>query len=213
MQKDEFAVHEMMRGECYRFLAACFYLPKKEILGEEGFLSSLSQHLEHICPAAVPFSQHMQEGLAQYTEEELAVEYARLFVGPFGLKAPPYGSVYLDGGHTVMGPSTMETIQTYEKEGLVRDEGFKELPDHIAVELEFMYFLIYREVETLQNGDPERAREYRRKQGEFRIRFLDKWVPAFCRNIKEETDNGFYNALADCLATLIDCPSETIPFL
>jgi len=203
MQKDEFTVNEMIRGECYRFLAACFYLPKKEILGEEHFLSTLTQNLESVCPAAAPFSQRMEESLASYTDEELAVEYARLFVGPFGLKAPPYGSVYLDGERTVMGPSTMETIRIYEEEGLARDEGFSELPDHIAVELEFMYFLIYREVEALQNGDPERAEEYRRKQQEFLNRFLVKWVPQFCRNIKEGTDNRFYSALADCLTALI----------
>lgn len=203
MQKNEFIVHEMMRGECYRFLAACFYLPKKEMLSAEHILANLTHNLQDICPAAAPFSKGMEDSFAEYSEEELAVEYARLFVGPFGLKAPPYGSVYLDGGHTVMGPSTMETIRIYEEEGLARNEEFNELPDHIVVELEFMYFLIYREVEALQKGEQARAQEYQQKQEDFRIRFLDKWVPSFCGNMKNETDNDFYSALADCLATLI----------
>lgn len=102
-----------------------------------------------------------------------------------------------------MGPSTMETIRFYEEEGLARDENFNELPDHIAVELEFMYFLIFKEAEALQKGESERAGEYRQKQESFRSRFIDKWVPAFCGNMKEGTDNGFYLALADCLLTLI----------
>lgn len=203
MQNNEHAVHEMMRGECYRFLAACFYQPKKEILGAEQLLPTLTQNLREVCPAAAPFAQRMQESLAAYTEEELTVEYARLFVGPFGLKAPPYGSVYLDGDRTVMGPSTMETIRLYEEEGLARDEEFHELPDHIAVELEFMYYLIYREVEALQRGEQARAEEYRRKEEDFRIRFLDKWAPKFCSSMKEETDNVFYSALADCLTALM----------
>lgn len=197
-----------MKGETYRFLAACFYLPKKEVLGAEHLLANLTHNLQTICPVAASFSQQMEESIARYTDEELAVEYSRLFVGPFGLKAPPYGSIYLDNERTVMGPSTLDTIRFYEAEGLARDEGFSELPDHIAVELEFMYFLMYREAEALQKGESEKAQEYLNKQEDFSTRFLNKWAPSFCANIKVETDNGFYNTLADCLSTLIS--SETM---
>jgi TorA maturation chaperone TorD len=207
MQKDDSTVHEMMRGECYRFLAACFYLPKKEILEAEHLLANLTHNLQTVCPAAAQFSEQMEESFAQCTEEELAVEYSRLFVGPFGLKAPPYGSIYLDNEHTVMGPSTMETIRFYEEEGLARDDGFSELPDHIAVELEFMYFLVFKHVESIQKGEQEREQYYIQKQEYFRARFLDKWVPLFCGNIKEGTDNSFYTSLADCLTTFIQAPA------
>jgi TorA maturation chaperone TorD len=203
MKNDERAVHELMRGECFRFLAACFYQPKKEMLGAEHFLDVLTQNLLQVCPAAAPYAQRVQESLTEYTEEELAVEYARLFVGPFGLKAPPYGSIYLDNDRTVMGPSTMETIRFFEEEGLARDKEFHELPDHIAVELEFMYFLIYREVEALQKGDMARAESYQVKQERFHSRILSKWVPLFCDQIQKETDNDFYRALADCVTAFI----------
>jgi TorA maturation chaperone TorD len=207
MQTNEQTVHEMMRGECYRFLAACFYQPKKEMLGAEQFLPALALNLEAICPDAAPFARRMRDSMAEYTEEELAVEYARLFVGPFGLKAPPYGSIYLDNDHTVMGPSTMETIRVYEAEGLARDEGFHELPDHIAVELEFMYYLVYRQAEALQKGDTARAEVYRLKQEQFRTNFLGKWVHPFCTHIQDETDNRFYSALADCVTAFVGCAS------
>ena len=208
MQKDDFIVYEIMRGECFRFLAACFYLPQTKILGADGVLANLTHNLQYISPAAAPFARQMEENISRYTDEELAVEYARLFVGPFGLKAPPYGSIYLDNEHTVMGPSTMNTIQLYEQEGLARDDGFSELPDHIAVELEFMYFLIFRETEALQKEESEKAQEYRKKQDDFRTLFLDKWIPSFCGNILAETDNDFYMALAGCLTALISSESE-----
>ena len=207
MQNNEHVVQELMRGECYRFLAACFYQPKKEVLGAEQFLPALAFNLQSVCPTAAPSAERMLENLALYTEEELAVEYARLFVGPFGLKAPPYGSIYLDDDRTVMGPSTMETIGVYEEEGLARDEGFHELPDHIAVELEFMYYLAYRQAEALQKGDAPRAEAYRLKQEQFRTRFVGAWVPSFCTHIKEESDNGFYSALAECVTTFIQVPA------
>lgn len=202
MQNNYHAVTELTRGECFRFLAACFYQPKKELLGDNIF-STLSQNLQLVCPAAVPFVQEMQRGFRSSTEEELIVEYARLFIGPFGLKSPPYGSVYLDSDCTVMGASTMKTIKFYEEEGLARDEEFHELPDHIAVELEFMYYLSYRRAEALQKSDLSAAEAYRLKQERFRACFLDKWVPPFCAQIQEETDNGFYSALASCLTCFV----------
>lgn len=198
MQNND-AVNEMMRGECFRFLAVCFYPPKKEVLGTDHLLPSLTQNLQTVCPAATTFAHQMHASFGSYTEEELAVEHARLFVGPFDLKAPPYGSVYLDGERTVMGPSTMETIRHYEEEGLVRDEEFSDLPDHISVELEFIYYLIYRRVEALEKGETEKAQMYLQKEEDFRHDFLGRWVPSFCRNIIDESDNSFYKALAECL--------------
>lgn len=192
-----------MRGECFRFLAACFYQPKKENLCAENFLSTLVENLQEICPDAASAAQRMQESLATYSEEELNVEYARLFVGPFGLKAPPYGSIYLDNDHTVMGPSTLATIEFYEQEGLARDDSFHELPDHIVVELEFLYFLSYRQVEAIQKGEMELADTYRQKQNQFLDCFPVKWVPSFCTLMQNETDNQFYSALSDCVNIFI----------
>jgi len=34
--------------------------------------------------------------------EDLMVDYAKLFIGPFDLLAPPYGSIYLDGQWLLM---------------------------------------------------------------------------------------------------------------
>ena len=104
----------------------------------------------------------------------------------------------------------METIQFYEAEGLARDDEFNELPDHIVVELEFMYFLSYRQVEALQKGEMTLAKDYKQKQDDFQSRFLGKWIQPFCTHIQNETDNSYYHALAGCLSAfnLGDCKSE-----
>jgi len=208
MQNNDDIVREVMKGECYRFLAACFYQPKKESIGAGEFFPSLISNLQTVCPAAAPSAELMREKLVAYSEEELNVEFARLFVGPFGVKAPPYGSIYLDSDRTVMGPSTMQTIEFYEKEGLARDEGFHELPDHIVVELEFMYYLAYRRAEALQKGEIAGAEVYREKQEEFLARFLGAWVRSFCDHIKEQSDNHFYRALADCVTAFVQPPEQ-----
>jgi TorA maturation chaperone TorD len=157
-----------------------------------------------VCPEATAFSEKMEDALLQCGNEDLSVEYAKLFVGPYEVKAPPYGSVYLDKGRRVMGDSTMEVIRAYQEQGLFIDDEFREVPDHISVELEFMYYLIYREVEALKNAETKKALKWIEPQKAFLNTFLRRWVPTFCAKIKERTDNEFYRALADCVLTFID---------
>lgn len=201
---DELILNEQMRGDCYRFLAACFYVPQKELFTQENLLGNLTMSLEKVCPGAAPFSRKMEDALLGCSNEDLSVEHAKLFVGPYELKAPPYGSVYLDRERRVMGDSTMEVIRAYQKHGLSIDDEFKELPDHICAELEFMYYLIHKEVEALRNTDTKRALKWIEPQEAFFNTFLRPWVPAFCVRIKEGTDNRFYKTLADCVSSFID---------
>ncbi len=199
----ELISHEKMRENCFRFLSACFYEPQKELFIEKNLFGNLTEYLKLVCPDAVIFVANMEKSIHDYTDEALRVEYAKLFVGPFELMAPPYGSVYLDEGRRVMGDSTMEVIKTYQKEGLSRSNDFKDLPDHIAVEMEFISHLIYKEIDALEKSDFNTAWEYMNKQEAFLNTFLRRWVPPFCKKIKEGTDNGFYTALADCVSTFV----------
>ncbi len=192
--------NERLRYDCYRFLSACFCQPAGNVLQEENMLGNLTVSLQRICPEAAAFSAVMLGNISKYSSSELLIEYANLFVGPFELKAPPYGSVYLDGERRVMGDSTMEVIRLYEEEGLRGADGFNDLPDHIAVELEFVSFLIYKEIEALEKSDFGTALTIMEKQKKFLDGHLGPWVRRFCGKIKEGTDNRFYTALADCVS-------------
>jgi len=200
---------ERFRADSYRFLSACFCLPQKELFSQEDIFKSLTHVLGGICPEAVAFSSQMEKAFSEAKEEELKVEYARLFVGPYELKAPPYGSIYLDGERKVMGNSTMEVIKLYEEAGLVMDKDFKELPDHIAVELEFMYYLIHKEVEALERSEKDKATALKETRNHFFNRLFSPWVPPFCEKMKESTNNPFYINLADCLSTFITNQSRS----
>jgi TorA maturation chaperone TorD len=201
---DELILNEQMRGDCYRFLAACFYVPQTELFVQENLLQNLTASLKKACPEAAPFSRKMEDALLGYSNEDLSVEHAKLFVGPFELKAPPYGSVYLDREKRVMGDSTMEVIKAYQEQGLSIDDEFKEVPDHISAELEFMYYLVHKELEALEKGDKKRALKWIEPQEAFFSTFLKPWVPPFCEKIKEGTDNEFYKSLADCVSTFFE---------
>lgn len=203
MKMDELIFRERTRGDCYRFLSACFCQPQKNAFQEEKLLQNLTKSLHRICPEAAIYSASMEESILKYGNEELLVEYSRLFIGPFGVIAPPYGSVYLDGERRVMGDSTMEVIRRYRNEGLSGSVDTRELPDHVAVELEFMSYLVFKEIKALETSDLRAAAAAAEKQERFSGELLRRWIPPFCERIKENTENGFYAALAQCASTFI----------
>lgn len=192
-----------MNSDCYRFLSACFCQPQKNLFREERLLNRLTTNLQQSSPGAALFSALMEESIRNYSDEKLAVEYARLFLGPFEIKAPPYGSLYLDGERRVMGDSTMEVIRFYEEAGLSGDKDCMDLPDHIAIELEFVSYLIFKETEALGKSDFVTALDMVSRQEQFLDKFLGRWIEPFCEKIKESTENGFYTALADCASTFV----------
>lgn len=204
MKIDDFILKEKRRGDCYRLLSACYYQPQKETLIQEDFFKTLEGLLRTISHDAAAHASVMGKVFLKYSEEDLLVAYAKLFVGPNELLAPPYGSVYLDGEKMVMGDSTMEVIKFYEEQGLSMDKEFENLPDHITIELEFMYYLIFKETEALEKSQWDTALDFIKTQGLFLDKYLKRWINPFCDKIKQGTDNEFYTGLADCLTAFIE---------
>ena len=70
--------------------------------------------------------------------DTLQVEYTRLFINAIPhIIAPPYGSFYLDGDHTLQGKSTRRARDFYRQYGYdIADTS--EPADHIRFELEFL---------------------------------------------------------------------------
>ena len=190
-----------------RLLAACFCEPDVSMYEEEEYFENLRDCLSSFCPKAVHHVDLMEKAIQQYSQEELMIEYARLFIGPYSLVAAPYGSVYLDEGR-VMGDTTMEVIQWYEQEGLMRDEDCKDIPDHIAIELEFMSFLMRKEIDAVASSDNQAAEDYATKQKKFANALLCSWVPEFCEKIRVGTDSDYYKAVADCTQAALSLQSK-----
>ncbi|MFH2121467.1 MAG: molecular chaperone TorD family protein [Pseudomonadota bacterium] len=213
MKIDDFILKEKRSGDCFRLLSACFYQPQKELFIQEEFFKNLEGLLKPISPDSAAHASEMGKAFSKYSEEELLVAYAKLFVGPNELLAPPYGSVYLDGEKMVMGDSTLEVIKLYEEQGLSMDSEFRNLPDHITAELEFMHYLIFKEVAALENSQWEEALDFIKTQKLFFDQFLKRWIKPFCDKIKQGTDNEFYTSLADCLSLFIGKarPGDGIP--
>jgi len=66
---------------------------------------------------------------------------------PTGALAQPYGSVWLEDGSSLMSDSTVRS-RAVRRRGIRTRRGFRDLPDHVAAELEFLYLLLFRRAEA-----------------------------------------------------------------
>ena len=187
----------LQRGDCFKLLAACFYEPDKQLFVGEKLGEKLEQLLDQLAPNCVPAARQMKNALKQLGQEQLSIDHAALFVGPFELIAAPYGSVYIEKKRTVMGDSTINVAQYYQDAGLSVD--IKEPPDHIAIELEFLHYLCAKEATAISDNQIENVRLFREQQIRFYFTALKPWAETFCEAIRRGTENEFYINLADCL--------------
>lgn len=188
--------------EVYRLLASAFRSPEVE----SSFALELKEALEAL--GIYIFKEELEalQFAANVQGLELAVEHARLFLGPAKILAPPYESMYTEG--RIMGESTLDVIKRYEEAGLAVSPDFKNLPDHIAAELEFIYYLGSKELEAWGEGDLEKMFHYLLMQKRFLKEHLAKWIPQFCERILKNASSEFYKNLAKITQGYIDIESS-----
>jgi len=191
------------REDIYRLLAACYYSPTAALF-EEDCGASLASLLEGMAADAAQYARTAADAMKVESPESLTVEHARLFIGPFQLVAPPYGSLYLDDVKTVMGNSTARVAAFYHSCGLHLADDFHELPDHFAVELEFMSYLAFKQREAEASGNNDEAAHSVSLQREFLDRFLMPWLEPFIRAIITDGEAPFYQSIAQCTAAFIN---------
>ena len=188
---EEILSRECERADSYKLLSECYYLPDE----------NLTRILNRLAESSGGLSSELAGNIPDMDEiESLKVDYSKLFVGPYELLAPPYGSVYLEDGR-LMGDSTMDVRNRYSEEGL--EITLKEVPDHIAIELEFMYFLISREIEAINSSDSEEATRYLEKQRAFLEIHLGAWVSALAEKVEKHSDTEFYRSLSHATESFV----------
>jgi TorA maturation chaperone TorD len=145
--------------------------------------------------------------------EDLAVEYARLFLGP-GKHISPHESVHFqrDDGQwgKLWGASTVEVKKFIESTGLNYKEEYKGLPDHISVEFEFMQQLTLHEEKVWKEADADKAAGYRRAEKKFVEEHLMRWIPGFCEKVIQEAELPFYRAMAALTRSFIEFEIQEI---
>ncbi len=151
---------------------------------------------------------------------ELKREYTRLFITAHPkLPAPPYGSLYLEDKGMIWGETTVEAVKLYAEAGLKAAEDFKDVPDHFAAELEFMWYLIREGLKAkgiTSDGktdgvpDKERASMVSSIEKKFLCNHLVKWAPPFLDRVMESTRSAFYREIANLAKEFFDSEIEIL---
>jgi len=146
---------------------------------------------------------------------QLSKEYLRLFVGPGHIPCPPYESVHrkdrpkFERG-LVMGPSASDVRRTYSQAGVDIAKKFTDLPDHVAVEMEFMHFLCSQELKSAEAGNLQQAEKMRAMQRKFLEEHIKPWIETFADSVTESTTSPFYKDAANLLKTFTNADATDI---
>ena len=184
-------LRQLGRADAYRLLSACYYQPEDFFLEEEIF-NQLRSAMARAGLAMDAEVSALEESFRSEGHEALTLDYSRLFLGPFDILAKPYGSVYLDGDKVVMGDSTLQVLALYREGGFEVADDFREMPDHVAVELEFLYLLSYRLGQMVDADEQSRLRDLKRR---FLTEHPGRWVGKLAEAMKSGAETEFYRLL------------------
>ncbi len=183
------------RADLCRFLAGCYYQPGPEFV-EEALFGSMCDVAARIDANLAERARRLGEAFGADDLETLLVDYTRLFLGPVGTLAQPYGSVWLEDGKALMQDSTMAAQALYAEGGFEIDEAFRDLPDHVAAELEFLYLLLFRQAQAHVNRDDRALDEAAALQRRFLDEHLGRWAGRFTAAMRDGAQTEFYRLLA-----------------
>lgn len=171
----------LARASLYNFFAAVFGdLPTPELLAA----------LQAVVPE-----------VSGVTLDELRQAYTATLVGPGAKFTPPYASIYLEsttgakpllwGGEAVM----VEGL--YRKAGLEIAPGQPRVPDHLALELQFMQHLCSRQADALARGEAATALDCHTQENDFLRHHLLTWLPLFVERLAGAGAHPVYLKLAE----------------
>ena len=186
----------LARQELCRFLAGCYYEPGPEF-AEERLFDSILAAAQRISPELGEHAQRLGQAFSAAPMQDLLVDYTRLFLGAPQALAKPYSSVWLTGEPALMQDSAMALLKLYEQGGFEVDPEFRDLPDHVAVELEFLYLLTFQQNRALAAGDEQARQAVAVLRSAFLVGHLGRWLGPFILAVHEHAQSEFYRELAE----------------
>lgn len=170
----------------------------RHVFGEEGVSEPVTEGLR----AVSRYIASIQDRPVQDIEEELAVDWTRLFRGvqPDYGPTPPYESVYLASGKEDQHQMTLilsELMSIYRQERVVLDQVNANRPDYLGLEFGFLGFLSEKETRARLQGDDQAADEYARKAEKFLRDHPGRWAAEFCKEAERYAETDFYRGVIE----------------
>lgn len=144
-----------------------------------------------------PVARLERAAAEDWPDDSWLVEYSRLFLVP-PIPVPLNTGVYLDGG--LRGTSAQMILHCYGTGGFAPSDSFRDLPDHVSIQLEFVGSLL----ERADAGDADAADMAR----EFVDSFVARWVGPLRGALEKSVGRSraalVYLAVTDVLQQAVD---------
>lgn len=134
-------------------------------------------HLEGVLSSAT------LDALSEQDEDTLLSDFTELFEGTGEMKAPPWGSVYLDREKVLFGDSTIAYRQFLQNNGIALNTGIREPEDQFGLML-FAYAYL------LENNNIQAANELMEQH-------LLVWCAFYLKLLTTSSPNKFYRHLSN----------------
>ncbi len=204
------------RGEVYRLLGRAFLFPTPERL------ERMAQAARRQERAGDTFA-----GLAIYPRWRSLVRTVRLAAGQAGTLQADFSRLFV-AGRVICAPHESHQLaldpaeaaaltaaleREYADEGVTLHPAAGELPDHAAVEMEFVAFLCDRERAAWRNGQEGEGRRLLLRQRQFLRQHLGRWVARFAREVQRADPRGWYGEVAGAAAAFIHHDQDLVDLL
>jgi TorA-specific chaperone len=128
---------------------------------------------------------------------DLEAIYVRLFISSRGgIAAPLYQSCYEYENAPLMGASAVDMQQRFASKGLSLTEDMNEPPDHLSIELEYLYFL-------LEAGWDQDNQAFLDEAVSFSADTLMPWLTQFSERLSADTSSQFYSLMTLLLISIL----------
>lgn len=184
----------LAEADIYRLLSLSFSYPDRETIEN---LCSITEDIGEVISS---FSSDIQGKFLLYKNslnglsgEAIEEEFTELFMTR--MLCPPYENSYGEIGADKAG--TLADISGFYKAfGFSISERDSDMPDHIAIELEFLSLIALKEAYGIEHGQEDMIEVCASAKKKFLGDHLGRWVGAFCKNLRERTTMDFYRNLA-----------------
>jgi len=164
---------------------------------DEPHLKAALENLQ----ASIPGPDRGRDAAGRFCSD-LEPEYVRLFISAGGgVPAPLYESCHVSQDHAVMGDSALRMRDRLQEAGLEVGGPSNEPPDHLGIELEYLYFQLskawgMRDDKRLEHGVL------------FAGTVMLPWVRLFAASVGEAAPEGFFQRAAGLLVAVLELLAE-----
>lgn len=205
-----------LRGGTYRLLAAWFFYPNDFLVAIAPEAARLLRQYEEVASNLAFYNQWQSlldalDRMRPPQLQELQVSYMRLFSESGSHPSIPLcESGYLSSPEQIpwVGASI---VRQYQEGGVALSA--QEVPDHLAVELEFLAYLCNREMVAWKEEKWRSVSKILAGEKRFLNDHLYKWLPALLEKILERKEGKFYHLLSKTAWAVIAHDSDFVSAL